>query len=153
VASVSKHPVIRALFSLALVMAVGAVFNADGAFFQWDTHRDMLRQVSVFGILACGMTMVIITGGIDSPEASQRCAVVFSSSPSTWDNRRRRHRPRSCWAACGALRRSDRPLRVQPFIATLAMVFRAAGKLLSGDRRLHCAPATDGSPVCRTPHL
>ena len=25
----------------------------------------MLRQASVFGILACGMTLVIITGGID----------------------------------------------------------------------------------------
>ena len=75
-----KHPVVRALFSLALVLAVGAVFNADGAFFQWDTHRDMLRQVSVFGILACGMTMVIITGGIDLSVGSILgvCAVVFS---------------------------------------------------------------------------
>ena len=45
--------------------ALGLVFNADGAFFKWDTHRDMLRQVSVFGILACGMTLVIIAGGID----------------------------------------------------------------------------------------
>jgi len=42
----------RAVLSLLLVMAVGIVFNADGTFFRWDTHRDMLRQVSVFGMLA-----------------------------------------------------------------------------------------------------
>jgi ribose transport system permease protein len=29
------------------------------------THRNALRQMSVYGILACGMTPVIISAGID----------------------------------------------------------------------------------------
>ena len=58
-------PSARALLALLLVILVGCVFNADGAFFKLGTHRDALRQSSVFGILACGMTLVIISGGID----------------------------------------------------------------------------------------
>ncbi|HYU17060.1 MAG TPA: ABC transporter permease [Candidatus Acidoferrum sp.] len=58
-------PVGRVVLALALIVVLGLVFNADGAFLRWTTHRDMLRQVSVYGILACGMTIVIITGGID----------------------------------------------------------------------------------------
>jgi hypothetical protein len=42
----------RALLALLLVMAAGAVFNADGAFFKIGTHRDTLRQASVYGMLA-----------------------------------------------------------------------------------------------------
>ncbi len=57
-------PVARALLALALMMLIGCLFNAGGAFFRWSIHRDMLRQVSVFGILACGMTVVIITAGM-----------------------------------------------------------------------------------------
>ena len=51
--------------ALLLVLLIGIVFNADGAFFKVGTHRDTLRQASVYGILACGMTLVIIAGGID----------------------------------------------------------------------------------------
>ena len=55
----------RAFLELLLVILLGVIFNADGAFFKVGTHRDTLRQASVYGILACGMTLVIITGGID----------------------------------------------------------------------------------------
>src|SRR5580692_7943587 len=55
----------RAGLALVLVLIIGAIFNADGAFFKIGTHRDALRQMSVYGILACGMTLVIISGGID----------------------------------------------------------------------------------------
>ena len=58
-------PVARAALALLVILVLGAIFNADGAFYAWSTHRDMLRQVSVYGILACGMTLVIITAGID----------------------------------------------------------------------------------------
>ena len=60
-----NQPFVRALVALGLVFIIGCIFNADQAFFKWDTHRDMLRHVAVFGILACGMTLVIIAGGID----------------------------------------------------------------------------------------
>ena len=58
-------PAGRAFLALLLVLIIGAIFNADGAFFKIGTHRDTLRQASVYGILACGMTLVIISGGID----------------------------------------------------------------------------------------
>ncbi len=62
---VFASPAGRAVLALLLVLAVGAIFNADGAFFKLGTHRDTLREASVYGILACGMTLVIISGGID----------------------------------------------------------------------------------------
>ena len=58
-------PAGRAFLALLLVLIIGVIFNADGAFFKIGTHRDTLRQASVYGILACGMTLVIISGGID----------------------------------------------------------------------------------------
>ncbi len=140
----AKHtPVIRALLALALMLAIGAVFNADGAFFRWSVHRDMLRQVSVFGILACGMTVVIITAGIDLSVSSllALAAVAFA-----W-----LLLPQGVPAALaipvvlavgtilgslsGAL---VARMRIQPFIVTLAMMVFARGlaKVLSGGRKI-----------------
>ena len=61
----SLAPLLRAGLPLLLVLVLGAIFNADGAFFRWNTHRALLREISVHGILASGMTLVIIAGGID----------------------------------------------------------------------------------------
>lgn len=58
-------PAIQASIPLLVVLLLGAAFSRDGAFFEWATHRAMLREISVHGILACGMTLVIIAGGID----------------------------------------------------------------------------------------
>src|SRR4051794_21745566 len=63
--NVVAAPATRALLALLLVILIGTVFNAERAFFKVGTHRDALRQASVYGILACGMTLVIISGGID----------------------------------------------------------------------------------------
>src|SRR5262245_30659904 len=62
------------------ILLLGAVFHANGAFFRWQTHAALLREVSVTGILACGMTLVIITGGIDLAVGSLLglCAVSFA---------------------------------------------------------------------------
>ena len=136
----------RALLSLALVLAVGALFHADGAFFQWDTHRDMLRGVSVFGILAGGMTLVIITGGIDLSVGSILgvCAVVFSllsihlGLPAVVAIG-----VTLCLGlACGLISGSViARFRVQPFIATLAMMVFARGlaKFISGGQKISTA--------------
>lgn len=56
---------LRVLLPLAVVLGIGCVFHRDGAFFAWETHRAVLREVSVHGILACGLTLVVIAGGID----------------------------------------------------------------------------------------
>jgi len=134
---------LRALLALLLVLAVGAVFHADGAFFQWSTHSAMLRQASVHGILACGMTLVIVTAGIDLAVGSVLglSAVVFSLLTIHMG-----------WGASGAvlavlaigflLGAASGGLvsgfGLQPFIVTLAMMVFARGlaKLVSGGQKI-----------------
>jgi ribose transport system permease protein len=139
--------------SLALVFALGLIFNAEGAFLHWETHRDMLRQVSVYGILACGMTIVIITGGIDLAVGSilGLTAVIFSLGAIHWGF--------PPWQAillalavgsvCGALSGGlIARFSIQPFIATLAMMVFARGlaKLVSGGQKISTAvQQADGS--------
>jgi ribose transport system permease protein len=134
---------LRAFLALLLVLAVGMVFNADGAFFQWSTHSAMLRQASVHGILACGMTLVIVTAGIDLAVGSVLglAAVVFSILTIHMG-----------WGASGAvaavlaigllLGAASGGLvsgfGLQPFIVTLAMMVFARGlaKLVSGGQKI-----------------
>lgn len=145
-------PFTRALFALILIVALGLIFNGDGAFFKWGTHRDMLRQSSVYGILACGMTLVIITGGIDLAVGSVLglIAVVFSLLSI--------HRGWSPWLAipvslvAGSLTGVVSggliaKFRIQPFIATLAMMVFARGmaKYVSGGMKVSTmVPTPDG---------
>lgn len=149
--SESQHPLIsglaspagRALLALVLVVLVGVIFNADGAFFKAGTHRDALRQASVYGILACGLTLVIITGGIDLAVGSMLALVAVCGAKMAihwgW--------PTlavlavslviggACGGACGFVAAR---LRVQPFIATLAMMVFARGlaKYASGGMKV-----------------
>lgn len=64
-----------------MVIALGCIFNPDGVFFYGATHADALWRLSGFGVLACGMTVVILTGGIDLSVGSvvALVGVVFSS--------------------------------------------------------------------------
>jgi ribose transport system permease protein len=139
-------PVSRAVLSLLLVFALGIVFNADGAFLKWDTHRDMLRQVSVYGILACGMTLVIIAGGIDLSVGSilGLTAVLVSLFSIHW-----RLSPIASIAMtvmagmlCGAVSGGViAQFKVQPFVGTLAMMVFARGlaKFVSGGQKISTA--------------
>jgi ribose transport system permease protein len=133
----------RALLALALVLALGCLFNAHGAFFHWSTHRDMLRQVSVYGILACGMTLVIITGGIDLSVGSLvgLSAVLFALETlhHGWSA------PLAILGvlAVGALTGLASGTMIarfglQPFVATLAMMVFARGlaKWVSGGQKV-----------------
>jgi ribose transport system permease protein len=147
------QPITRALIALALVLALGAYFHADGAFYKIGTHRDALRQASVYGILACGMTLVIISAGIDLSVGSVLAlvAVVFSLMTI--------HQRMNPWlaipaalgvgAACGAVSGTlTARLRIQPFIATLAMMVFARGlaKFASGGMKVSTAvKQPDGS--------
>ena len=142
-----QEPIVRALAALLIVFILGLAFSADsnatadggyqlfssdGAFYKWQTHRDMLRQVSVYGILACGMTLVIITGGIDLSVGSMLGfnAVLFALMTIHWGW--------SPWLAIplclliGLLLGSVSGtliarLNMQPFIVTLAMMVFARG--------------------------
>ncbi len=148
------RPWVRALAPLVLVLIIGIIFNAHGAFYAWGTHRDMLRQVSVYGILACGLTLVIISNGIDLSVGSLLgfTAVFFSLASIHW-----------MWpalaaigvvlaagAACGLVSGElISRFRMQPFIATLAMMVFARGlaKSISGGEKVSQAVLMpDGQP-------
>ena len=141
-----RRPEVRALGALLFVFVLGMFLNANGAFFHWDTHRDMLRHVSVCGILACGMTLVIIAGGIDLSVGSLLglTAVFFSLGTIRWG-----WPPAVAVPAClllglfGGLASGGLIARfkIQPFIATLAMMVFARGlaKWLSGGQKISTA--------------
>ncbi|TWT78344.1 Ribose transport system permease protein RbsC [Posidoniimonas polymericola] len=148
-----QSPAVRALAALALVLLVGVVFNADGAFFKAGMHRDALRQMSVYGILACGMTLVITTGGIDLAVGSVLAlsSVCCAMMAIHWGWSPWAVIPLSIavGAACGCVSGLMTAwLRVQPFIATLAMMVFARGlaKHVSGGMKVStAAPQPDGS--------
>jgi len=136
-------PVARALLALLLMMAIGCAFNAGGAFFRWSVHRDMLRQVSTFGILACGMTVVIITAGIDLSVSSllALAAVGFSwlTLPRGWSAVFAIPLVLAGGAALGSVSGAlVARMRIQPFIVTLAMMVVARGlaKVVSGGEKI-----------------
>ncbi|HOX31436.1 MAG TPA: ABC transporter permease [Spirochaetales bacterium] len=133
----------RAALEFLLVLALGMAFNADGAFFKLGTHRDTLRQASVYGILACGMTMVVITGGIDLSVGSILGVSAVSFSILTmhmdwpWPAA-----VLACVLLGAALGGVSGGLvaraKLQPFIATLAMQYFARGlaKYITGGKKI-----------------
>lgn len=148
-----RRPAVRACIALAFVLALGLVFNADGAFLRWTTHRDMLRHISVFAILACGMTLVVMTAGIDLSVGSVvgLTAVLFSLMCIHWHW----SWPAAILAclvaglACGAVSGTlVARWNMQPFIATLVMMVFARGlaKWISGGKKISTAVQhADGS--------
>ncbi len=139
-------PATRAFVALIFVLLLGLTFNAHGAFFKIGTHRDALRQASVYGILACGLTLVIISGGIDLAVGSVLALVSVSFSLMCI------HWGWSPWLAvpaalvvgllCGVVSGSITAWwGIQPFIATLAMMVFARGlaKTISGGMKVSTA--------------
>ncbi len=156
------HPTTTAMLALCFVLAIGFIFSGDGAFYKWATHRDALRQASVYGILACGMTFVIITAGIDLSVGSVLALVAVAFSILTI---RQNWSPwlaipacltlgAGCGAASGAV---IARLRIQPFIVTLAMMVFARGlaKTLSGGMKVSTAvQQPDGAwTAAPVPHI
>ncbi len=136
-------PIARALLALLLMVVIGGLFNADGAFFRWSVHRDMLRQVSVFGILACGMTVVIITAGIDLSVSSVLAlgAVFFAwfTLPVGWPAVYAIPVVLAIGLGLGSVSGAlVAHMRIQPFIVTLAMMVFARGfaKVVSGGQKI-----------------
>src|SRR5216684_2006832 len=146
VARLWSIPATRALLALAFVLLLGCLFNAQGTFFKVGTHRDALRQASVFGILACGLTLVIISGGIDLAVGSVLAlvAVAFSLMSIHWGWPAWLSIPvcgllgMACGAVSGGL---TAWFGIQPFIATLAMMVFARGlaKTVSGGMKISTA--------------
>jgi ribose transport system permease protein len=148
--------------ALVFVLLIGCLFNAQGAFFKIGTHRDALRQASVFGILACGLTLVIISGGIDLAVGSVLAlvAVAFSLMCIHWG-----WPPLISVPVCLLLGLAAGAVSggltawfgIQPFIATLAMMVFARGlaKTISGGMKISTAVKNpDGSyRYVNVPHV
>ncbi|HMQ16158.1 MAG TPA: ABC transporter permease [Phycisphaerae bacterium] len=146
----AQRDVLFALLGLLLVAVVGCVFNADGVFFRAGTHADTLWQNGAYGILACGMTVVIIVGGIDLAVGSvvALSGVVFATLVM-------KHGAAGAWAIPAAVVVGGLTgvvsgwlvafVRVQPFIATLAMMAFARGlaKHLAGGQVITRYPYPD----------
>jgi ribose transport system permease protein len=137
------EPAVLALVPLGLVLLLGAIFNQNGAFFEWATHRAMLREISVHGILACGMTLVIISGGIDLSVGSVLglCAVLFAllSLPLRFGSGVTVFGVLAVGAVLGLISGLlVARARLQAFIVTLAMMVFARGlaKQLSGGKKI-----------------
>jgi ribose transport system permease protein len=58
-----EHP--SALALTGLLVLCGLMVVVSDRFFQWENLANVGRQVSINAIIAAGMTLVIITGGID----------------------------------------------------------------------------------------
>lgn len=156
-----KHPFVQALLSptgraflaLVMVLVVGIIFNGDGAFFKLGTHRDALREASVYGILACGMTLVIICAGIDLSVGSVLAltAVCCAKMAIQWGWPGWVVVPLcllvggTCGLVSGVI---TARFAIQPFISTLAMMVLARGvaKYASGGMKVSTAVmAPDGT--------
>jgi ribose transport system permease protein len=144
--NVLSSPAFKAILALFLVLLLGVLFNGDGAFFKLGTHRDAIRQISVYGILACGMTLVVISGGIDLAVGSVLAfsAVLFSLCTIHWNWPPAAAIPfclgagAMCGAASGFLTAWG---KMQPFIATLAVMVATRGlaKSVSGGEKVSTA--------------
>ncbi len=152
-ARIASRQAVRATIALALVLYLGVIFHANGSFFKPETHTTAWLQASEYGMLACGITLVIISGGIDLSVGSVLglVAVCFALMSIHWQW--------SAWLAvpaalaiglcCGTVSGVlTATFRIQPFIATLAMMAFARGlaKTVSGGRKVFTVvPLPDGS--------
>lgn len=141
-----RDPLTRSLLALALILIIGCIFNADGSFFRAGTHRDAFRQMSVYGILATGMTLVILTGGIDLSVGSVLALSAVASSLAAihwgWSSPAVVLVAITVGAAAGTVSGGlTAGLGMQPFIATLAMMVFARGlsKWITGGTKISTA--------------
>lgn len=139
----ARSPASRSLVPLVVVLLIGAVFHQEGAFFRWDTHRAMLREISVHGILACGMTVVIITAGIDLAVGSVLAlsAVTLATllMPLGWSALPAVLVVLALGSATGLVSGAlIARYRLQPFVVTLAMMVFARGlaKLVADGKKV-----------------
>lgn len=129
---------VRPLGTLAFVVILATVFSPyrDGfpIFWQSANLSNVMRQISDIGILAMGMTLVIICGGIDLSVGSLlalSCTVfayTFTSSEAPWSPAAAMLLAVTATTAFGAASGIViARLRIQPFIVTLAAMIGSRG--------------------------
>ena len=136
---------------VALILIVGAILEPD-SFLTSDNMLNVLRQASVVGVLAIGMTFVIATGGIDLSVGSMVAAAAVAGGQLADSG--------SVAFMLGALGMgvllgginagAIAYGRVVPFIATLAMFTMARGLALwMSDKTPVSLFSLDGRPLVR----
>jgi inositol transport system permease protein len=138
--SVRKYLIVIILFGLVVLLS-----NLSPAFLQPQNLINVVRQISVIGLLAIGVTVVIISTGIDLSSGSVLAlASVVSASlaqQSDWTNKLYPDvnvplivailAALVVGAACGLINGSlIAGFRIPPFIATLGMMTAARGVAL-----------------------
>ena len=133
-------PSLIALVALVILAALVSPTASDGSriFFEIGNLTDILRQVSVIGIISLGMTLVILTGGIDLSVGSVLAlstALVASMLTRPWlPDAPALHMMLAIAVAvlaCGLVGALNglvvARLQVQPFIVTLASMIGVRG--------------------------
>ncbi|HKD46080.1 MAG TPA: ABC transporter permease [Rhizomicrobium sp.] len=133
-------PSLIALLALVILAALVSPTASDGTriFFELGNLTDILRQVSVIGIISLGMTLVILTGGIDLSVGSVLAlstALVATILTQAWAPGAPLTHMILAIAiavlACGAVGALNglvvARLQVQPFIVTLASMIGIRG--------------------------
>src|SRR5262249_52653866 len=145
------------LLGLAVVTLVFGVLSGP-QFFAPANRELMARQTVIVCVAALGMTMIVVSGGIDLSVGSVVAlstvvtALLLNGNGSAAGALVAAIGAVSVGAACGAVNGLIiTPLRVAPFIGTLGtmLLVRGAAKGLSGERRLE-APATWLGDLLRT---
>jgi ribose transport system permease protein len=136
--SLSPQSWLRPLATLAFVIVLATVFSPRQGgmpiFWQTDNLANVLRQISDIGILAMGMTLVIISGGIDLSVGSLLAlsctifAYTFTSVHAAWAPVLGILLALLATGAFGLVSGIViTRLRMQPFIVTLAVMIGSRG--------------------------
>lgn len=149
---------------LALVFGLGAAVSpvnlqtGQRVFLTWDTQQNILFEYAEYGMLATGMTLVILSAGIDLSVGSvlglSATLVSIFLIQLGWD-------PVSAIVLCLIIAAAIgvvnglmiTGLRMQPFVATLAMMVaaRGAAKVVSGGVKVQ--PGLPGYALTHDPGL
>lgn len=135
----------RGLIALIVVFILGVIFDPGWAatgkpvFLSIRTQLDILYEYSEYGLLATGMTLVILSGGIDLSVSSVLgfCATLFAllTIGFGWSIAPAVLAVIAAGLAAGTINGTlVSRFKMQPFVATLAMMTAARGmaKLISG---------------------
>lgn len=127
------------VFMLGIIFSPRALDTGLPIFLSWQTQLAILYEYSEYGLLATGMTLVILTGGIDLSVGSVLglSAVLFSllTIGYGWEVPAAIGAALLTGLACGLINGSlIARFKMQPFVATLAMMTaaRGAAKLIAG---------------------
>lgn len=143
----------RGILALLAVLLVGFFWRPEGDTGAWpmflttDTQAYVLYEIAAIGLMASGMTFVILTGGIDLSVGSVMgfVAMLFSLAyiKYGWNPLAAVVLVLAVGAICGGVNGLlIAKLRLQPFVATLAMMAaaRGAAQLITDSRSIVAGP-------------